>query len=87
MPDTAVYEDHYHLYVHHEEDTTHKVTMFALKVYVMFNQNKYFMLKLVIVKSKTKFTPILGRSWLDSLVPDWQKHFMNNVNRFRDKEC
>ncbi|XP_024890191.1 uncharacterized protein LOC112466360 [Temnothorax curvispinosus] len=36
-------------------------------------QKKIFTLPLVVIDSKTKFTPLLGRNWLDILNPQWRQ--------------
>lgn len=39
------------------------------------HENKYFSMELFAVKSITNFTPLLGRPWLDMLVPNWREFF------------
>lgn len=33
----------------------------------------------VVVDSKKKFLPLIGREWLDQLWPNWRDHFVNKI--------
>lgn len=35
------------------------------------------MCKLVVINSTRTFVPLIGRSWLDVLFPDWRKNFIS----------
>ncbi|XP_058814853.1 uncharacterized protein LOC131678636 [Topomyia yanbarensis] len=36
---------------------------------------------LIVLRNGSGFTPLLGRDWLDVIVPDWRKAFGNNINQ------
>lgn len=46
-----------------------------LKVKDLFDENVWHNCILVVIDSEKKFTPLLGRPWLDKLFPNWRKFF------------
>lgn len=43
-------------------------------------ENKRYNLELTILETQYKFTPLLGRNWLDVMFPSWRKFFVFNVS-------
>lgn len=42
--------------------------------------------KLVIIKTKRKFMPLVGRTWLDILYPGWRSFFLNRTKSVMPKQ-
>ena len=44
------------------------------------DRREYAKLELVIIDTNKQFVPLLGRSWLDRLIPDWKKRLLYDGN-------
>ncbi|KAB0794064.1 hypothetical protein PPYR_13684 [Photinus pyralis] len=51
------------------------------------SNNGQGLLALVIVESESYFTPLLGRNWLNVLLPDWRNHFLGITSKINDLFC
>ena len=48
-------------------------------------KGKVSLLELIVIDSKRKFMPLLGREWLNVLCPSWRKAFLLNAISCKDK--
>lgn len=60
--------------------TGHNVEVAGVVTVKVFYENVNYQLELVIVKSNSKFMPLLGRTWLDIIWKGWRQNFCKEVN-------
>lgn len=90
----AKYQQHFsHLNIQPYSKTLFSVSGESLKIlgYIQVKvevQSNSHNLDLVVVETSQDFSPLLGRNWLDILVPNWRKSFMvSNLFQLPKSKC